>query len=214
MDDPWAKPGLGGMTAYPPKAMAAVCILMEAEMKTYRDGRLPQDAPGYSPQDRAVQGPSKSTIWRAYGMIPEPYLREVHLGSCATPWQAPWPGTVQATPATGLSGGSASTAGPRPSAGGSSCTASSTYPPGSSWTTMSPTDTPPTSPACGLMDRLGGASGDGNFFCGLGLPGQAAVRRDSQPGLDTPYTAQIQHRLQERRQPGLGGHDPDAQGRP
>ncbi len=22
--------------------------------------------------------PSKSTIWRAYGMIPEPYLREVH----------------------------------------------------------------------------------------------------------------------------------------
>ena len=34
--DPYqAWPGLGGMTAYPPKAMAAVCILMVAE-KTYR----------------------------------------------------------------------------------------------------------------------------------------------------------------------------------
>lgn len=29
MDDPCqARPGLGGMTAYPPKAMAAVCIRM------------------------------------------------------------------------------------------------------------------------------------------------------------------------------------------
>ncbi len=36
MDGPYqAKPGLGGMTAYPPKAMAVICILMEAEMKTY-----------------------------------------------------------------------------------------------------------------------------------------------------------------------------------
>ncbi len=31
-----AKPGLGGMTAYPPKAMAVVCILMEAETRIYR----------------------------------------------------------------------------------------------------------------------------------------------------------------------------------
>ena len=30
-----AGPGLGGMTAYP-LAMAVVCIMMEAEMKTYR----------------------------------------------------------------------------------------------------------------------------------------------------------------------------------
>ena len=31
-----AKPGLDGMTAYPPKSMAVVCILMEAEARTYR----------------------------------------------------------------------------------------------------------------------------------------------------------------------------------
>ena len=37
LDEPYVvHPGLGGMTAYPPKAMAAVCILMEAEHKTYR----------------------------------------------------------------------------------------------------------------------------------------------------------------------------------
>ena len=37
LGDPYrAKPGLGGMTAYPPKAMAVVCILMEAEARTYR----------------------------------------------------------------------------------------------------------------------------------------------------------------------------------
>ena len=48
LGDPYrARPGLGGMAAYPPKAMAVVCILMEAEARTY-------------------------------GMIPEPYLREVH----------------------------------------------------------------------------------------------------------------------------------------
>ena len=33
--DPYvAKPGLGGMTAYPPKAMAVICIMKEAEMRT------------------------------------------------------------------------------------------------------------------------------------------------------------------------------------
>ena len=37
LGDPYrAKPGLGGMTAYPPKAMTVVCILMEAEARTYR----------------------------------------------------------------------------------------------------------------------------------------------------------------------------------
>ena len=37
LGDPYtARPSLGGMTAYPPKAMAVVCIMMEAEMKTYR----------------------------------------------------------------------------------------------------------------------------------------------------------------------------------
>ena len=37
LGDPYdAKPGLGGMTAYPPIAMAAVCIMLEAERTTYR----------------------------------------------------------------------------------------------------------------------------------------------------------------------------------
>ncbi len=114
LGDPYrAKPGLGGMTAYPPKAMAVVCILMEAEAR-----HLPKvsvHVPSCSvPVDRSTwvvvrrglredvntyyrkmvghpgmnrglamkiglpKIPSKSTIWRAYGMIPEPYLREVH----------------------------------------------------------------------------------------------------------------------------------------
>ena len=35
--DPYvAKPGLGGMAAYPPMAMAAVCVMLEAERTTYR----------------------------------------------------------------------------------------------------------------------------------------------------------------------------------
>ena len=37
IDDPHrVRPGLGGMTAYAPKAIAVVCIMMEAERKTYR----------------------------------------------------------------------------------------------------------------------------------------------------------------------------------
>ena len=72
MGDPYrAKPGLGGMTAYPPKAMAAVCILMEAEMKTYRKmvGYLRMH-PDMVRRIGLPRVPSKSTIWRAYGMIP------------------------------------------------------------------------------------------------------------------------------------------------
>ena len=67
------------MTAYPPKAMAVVCILMEAKARTYRKmvshlriNRSLAMKIGLS------KIPSKSTIWRAYGMIPEPYLREIH----------------------------------------------------------------------------------------------------------------------------------------
>ena len=37
LGDPYdAKPGLGGMTAYPPMPMAAVCIMLEAERTTHR----------------------------------------------------------------------------------------------------------------------------------------------------------------------------------
>ena len=81
MDDPYqARPGLGGMTAYPPKAIATVCILMEAEMRTYRKmvGYLRMH-PDVVCRIGLSKVPSKSTIWRAYGMIPESYLRKIHL---------------------------------------------------------------------------------------------------------------------------------------
>ena len=80
LGDPYqAKPGLGGMTAYPPKAMAVVCILMEAETKTYRKmvGYLRMH-PDLVSRIGLPRIPSKSTIWRAYGMISGPYLRGVH----------------------------------------------------------------------------------------------------------------------------------------
>ena len=81
MDDPYqTKPGLGGMIAYPPKAMAVICILMEAEMKTYRKmvGYLKMH-PDIVCRIGLSGVPSKNTIWRAYGRIPESYLCEVHL---------------------------------------------------------------------------------------------------------------------------------------
>ena len=80
LGDPYrAKPGLGGMTAYPPKAMTVVCILMEAEARTYRKmvGHLRMNR-SLAMKIGLPKIPSKSTIWRAYGTIPEPYLRGVH----------------------------------------------------------------------------------------------------------------------------------------
>ena len=80
LGDPYqAKPGLGGMTAYPPKAMAVVCILMGAEARTYRKmaNHLKMNR-SLAMKAGLPKIPSKSTIWRAYGMIPEPYLREAH----------------------------------------------------------------------------------------------------------------------------------------
>ena len=80
LGDPYqAKPGLGGMTAYPPKAMVVVCILMEAEARIYRKmvGHLRMNR-SLAMKIGLPKIPSKSTIWRAYGMIPEPYLRGVH----------------------------------------------------------------------------------------------------------------------------------------
>ena len=71
---------LGGMTAYPPKTMAVVCILMEAEARTYRKmvGHLGMNR-GLAMKIGLPKIPSKSTMWRAYGRIPEPYLREIHI---------------------------------------------------------------------------------------------------------------------------------------
>ena len=79
--DPYqVKPGLGGMTAYPPKAMAVICITKEAEMRTYRKmtGYLRMN-PDLVRKIGLSKVPSKSTMWRACGMIPESYLREVHM---------------------------------------------------------------------------------------------------------------------------------------
>ena len=80
LGDPYqAKPGLGGMTAYPPKAMAVVCTLMEAEARTCRKtvGHL-RINPNLARMVGLLRIPSKGAIWRAYGLIPEPYMREVH----------------------------------------------------------------------------------------------------------------------------------------
>ena len=59
LGDPYvAKPGLGGMAAYPPMAMAAVCIMLEAERTTYRKmvGDA-QEQPCHGDQDGADKNP-------------------------------------------------------------------------------------------------------------------------------------------------------------
>ncbi len=76
LGDPYdAKPGLGGMTAYPPMAMAAVCIMLEAERTTYREmvGML-RNNHAMATKMGLTKIPSKSTIVRSYGLIPEWYL--------------------------------------------------------------------------------------------------------------------------------------------
>ena len=137
LGDPYrAKPGLGGMTAYPPKAMAVVCILMEAETRTYRKmvGHLRMNR-GPRHEDRAAQDTLK-----------EHHMARLRHDPRAVPAGGPHEdhrrrhgdrlvgrGTAPATPATGSSGGSASaTTRSGSSAAGSSCTASSMSPPGPS----------------------------------------------------------------------------------
>ena len=67
------------MTAYPPKAMAVVCTPMEAEARTCRKtvGHL-RINPNLARKVGLLRIPSKGVIWRAYGLIPEPYLRGIH----------------------------------------------------------------------------------------------------------------------------------------
>ncbi len=80
LGDPYAvRPGLGGMTAYPPGAMAAVCIMLEAQRTTYRKmvGILRNNS-AMAAKMGLEKIPSKSTIARAYGLIPEWYLAEAH----------------------------------------------------------------------------------------------------------------------------------------
>ena len=80
LGDPYdAKPGLGDMTAYPPMAMAAVCIMLEAERTTYHKmvGIL-RNNHAMATKMGLTKIPSKSTIARSYGLIPEWYLVHVH----------------------------------------------------------------------------------------------------------------------------------------
>ena len=80
LGDPYAVwPGLGGMTAYPPGAMAAVCIMLEAQRTTYRKMVGILRSNGVMAARMGLDRiPSKSTIARAYGLIPEWYLAEAH----------------------------------------------------------------------------------------------------------------------------------------
>ena len=79
LGDPYrVKPGLGGMTAYPPKAMAVACIIMEAERKTCRKTVGHPRNSHYIVLRIGLHGiPSKSTITRACGLIPDQYLMKV-----------------------------------------------------------------------------------------------------------------------------------------
>ena len=80
LGDPYpVRSGLGGMAAYSPRAMAAVCIVMEAERKTYRGmvGHL-RSSQNVVRKMGLPRIPSKSTIARAYGLIPDSYLMKAH----------------------------------------------------------------------------------------------------------------------------------------
>ena len=86
MGDPYrAKPGLGGMTAYPPKAMAVVCILMETEARTYRKmvDHLRMSR-GLAMKIGLPRIPSKSTIWALFifGDLEHLVFESELYGSC------------------------------------------------------------------------------------------------------------------------------------
>ena len=87
-----AKPGLGGMAAYPPMAMGIVCIMLEAERTTYRKMvDMLRNNHAMAARMGLKKIPSKSTIACSYGLIPEWYpvhvhqtvIREVEAGSLA-----------------------------------------------------------------------------------------------------------------------------------
>ena len=210
-----AKPGLGGMAAYPPKAMAVVCILMEAEARTYRKmvSHLRMNR-SLAMKTGLPKIPSKSTIWRAYGMIPEPYLREVHTRII---------GDVMVTGSVaGDSTGYSSNRfvrwfqhPPRPGQAQARLGQSAQH------RRHLHQDRPrlPGHRRVRLRHhRIVADAGEdrrGHWFLlpGLGLPGQEDLRRHIRQGHGTAHPAQVQHRLQERWQPGLGRYGQDAQGR-
>ena len=216
LGDPYrAKPGLGGMTAYQPKAMAVVCILMEAEARTYRKmvSHLRMNR-GLAMKIGLPKIPSKSTIWRAYGMIPESYLREVHTRII---------GDVMVTGSV---------------AGDSAGYSSNRFVRWFSirhdqvrlkrgWvklhsivdvSTRTVLDYLVTdgyaSDVAGMWPMLGRIEESTGFFC---LDSAYLARKIcdaiSDKGMSTAHPAQVQHRLQELGQPGLGRYGQDAQGR-
>ena len=67
------------MTAYPPMTIGIVCVMLEAECTTYRKmvGLL-RNNHAMATKMGLTKIPSKSTIARSYGLIPEWYLVHVH----------------------------------------------------------------------------------------------------------------------------------------
>ena len=81
MDEPYTlNPGVGGKNGYLPRTMAIVCIMLEAERRTYRKmvGYLHADREAARKMGLTDNIPSKSTICSSYSLIPESYLKEVH----------------------------------------------------------------------------------------------------------------------------------------
>jgi len=72
--------------AYSPKMMAAVCIIQEFKRTTYRSmaDRLRSNRSMAEKIGFAGATPSRSTISRAYGLIPESYFELVHKRIIAT----------------------------------------------------------------------------------------------------------------------------------
>ena len=78
--DPYvARPDPGGMAAYPPMTMGIVCVMLEAERTTYRKMvGIPRNNHAMATRMGLKKIPSKSTIARSYGLIPEWYRVHVH----------------------------------------------------------------------------------------------------------------------------------------
>ena len=73
--------GLGGLAAYPPKTMAIICILLEAERTTYRKmaAKLIANHELAKKLNLLNGTPSKNTIWCAGCKIPDSYFKSMHL---------------------------------------------------------------------------------------------------------------------------------------
>ena len=77
MDEPYTlNPGVGGKNGYLPRTMAIVCIMLEAERRTYRKmvGYLHADREAARKMGLTGNIPSKSTICSSYSLIPESFL--------------------------------------------------------------------------------------------------------------------------------------------